>query len=205
VIPAVLALGEQHGIDGRRAVAAIVAGYDVTCKLAMALDPKAHYDRGFHPTGTCGVFGATAAGASLLGLSAAELESAFGVNGSQAAASLQFFDNGAWNKRIHPGLAAHNAIVALELVPSGLRRRLEPDRGEERLPARLLGCGPARARGRGARRALRDPAHRDQAVSRLPGTRTRRSTRSSSSQRRTPSSPVRCGPCGSASPTRGST
>jgi len=130
VIPAVLALGEQHGIDGRRAVAAIVAGYDVTCKLAMALDPKAHYDRGFHPTGTCGVFGATAAGASLLGLSAAELESAFGVNGSQAAASLQFFDNGAWNKRIHPGLAAHNAIVALELARRGFVGASSPIEGK---------------------------------------------------------------------------
>jgi 2-methylcitrate dehydratase PrpD len=32
---------------------------------------------------------------------------------------MQFFDNGAWNKRIHPGLAAHNAILALELARRG--------------------------------------------------------------------------------------
>ncbi len=119
VIPAALALAEQYQVDGRRLITATVAGYDVTCKLAMALDPKSHYDRGFHPTATAGVFGATAAGASLLGLSASQLEHAFGINGSQAAGSMQFFDNGAWNKRIHPGLAAHNAIIALQLAHHG--------------------------------------------------------------------------------------
>jgi len=119
VIPAAFALAERYALDGRRLITAMVVGYDVTCKLAMALDPKAHYDRGFHPTATAGVFGATAAGASLLGLSASHLEHAFGINGSQAAGSMQFFDNGAWNKRIHPGLAAHSAITALELARHG--------------------------------------------------------------------------------------
>ncbi len=119
VIPTALALAEHYQLDGRRLITAIVAGYDVTCKLAMALDPKSHYDRGFHPTATAGVFGATAAGASLFRLSASQLEHAFGINGSQAAGSMQFFDNGAWNKRLHPGLAAHNAIAALELARHG--------------------------------------------------------------------------------------
>ncbi|MPZ92278.1 MAG: MmgE/PrpD family protein [Actinobacteria bacterium] len=132
VVPTVLALAEEHGADGPQVITAIVAGYDVTCKLAMALDPQSHYDRGFHPTGTAGVFGATAAGASLLGLSAEELENAFGVNCSQAAGSMQFFDNGAWNKRIHPGLAAHNAILALEFAKRGFvgsSRAIEGDHG----------------------------------------------------------------------------
>lgn len=119
VIPTVIALAEQERVDGKRALAAIVAGYEVLCRLSMALDPKAHYDRGFHPTATAGVFGATAAGANLLGMTAEQLAHAFGVNGSQAAGSLQFLENGAWNKRLHPGMAAHNAIFALELVRSG--------------------------------------------------------------------------------------
>jgi 2-methylcitrate dehydratase PrpD len=132
VIPTVLALAEEQGVEGPSVVAAIVVGYDVTCKLAMALDPKSHYERGFHPTGTAGLFGATAAGASVLGLSADELENAFGVNSSQAAGSMQFFDNGAWNKRIHPGLAAHNGILALELARHGFvgsSRAIEGDSG----------------------------------------------------------------------------
>jgi 2-methylcitrate dehydratase PrpD len=133
VIPVVLALAEQHGIDGRRAIAAIVAGYDVTGRLSRALNPQSHYARGFHPTGTAGVFGATAAGANLLGMSADELASAFGINGSQAAASMQFLDNGSWNKRIHPGLAAHNAIFALELARRGFIGSAHPFDGQSGL------------------------------------------------------------------------
>lgn len=129
VIPTVLALAEQEGIDGKRALAAIVAGYEVLCKLSMALDPKSHYDRGFHPTATAGVFGSTAAGANLLGLSAEQLEHAFGVNGSQAAGSMQFLENGSWNKRLHPGMAAHNAIFALELARSGFIGSSSPIEG----------------------------------------------------------------------------
>jgi 2-methylcitrate dehydratase PrpD len=129
VIPAVLALAEHHGIGGERAVAAIVAGYDVTCKLGMAITPKSHYDRGFHPTATLGVFGATAAGANLLGLSAEKLVAAFGINGSQAAGSLQFLENGSYNKRLHPGLAAHSAILALELARNGFVGSTSPIEG----------------------------------------------------------------------------
>lgn len=121
IIPTALALAEQHRLGGRELLPAIVAGYDVTCKLAMALDPAAHYRRGFHPTGTCGIFGATAAGARLLGLPASVLRDAFGVNLSQAAGSLEFLTDGAWTKRIHPGLAGHNAVIALELAGQGLR------------------------------------------------------------------------------------
>lgn len=133
VIPAVLALAEQYGLSGKQLITAIVAGYDVTCRLAMALDPRSHYERGFHPTATAGVFGATAACANLVGLSAAELENAFGVNGSQAAGSLQFLDNGAWNKRLHPGLAAHNAILALELARHGFHGASSPIEGRHGL------------------------------------------------------------------------
>jgi 2-methylcitrate dehydratase PrpD len=118
-IPLALAIGEDARKDGRQLIAAVVAGYDVTCRLAVALGAKNHYDLGFHPTGTAGVFGATAAGGNLLGLDAATISSALGINGSQAAGSLQFFDNGAWNKRIHPGLAARSAVTALNLARSG--------------------------------------------------------------------------------------
>ncbi len=51
--------------------------------------------------------------------SADVLENAFGINGSQSAGSLQFLENGAWNKRIHTGLTAHNAILALRFAQAG--------------------------------------------------------------------------------------
>ena len=48
----------------------------------MALKPTEHYGRGFHPTATCGTFGAAASAAKLLGLSEAQLLSALGIAGS---------------------------------------------------------------------------------------------------------------------------
>ncbi|MGA3036292.1 MAG: MmgE/PrpD family protein [Vulcanimicrobiaceae bacterium] len=119
LIPAVLAVAEETGAAGAKVIAAIVAGYDATVRIAEAADPAAHYDRGFHPTATCGTFGATAALANVTNSSADVLENAFGINGSQSSGSLQFLENGAWNKRIHTGLTAHNAILALRFAQAG--------------------------------------------------------------------------------------
>src|SRR5579871_1774201 len=99
VVPAAFAVGEMVGASGRDVLTAIVAGYEVCCRLGNALDPTSHYARGFHPTATAGTYGAAAAAGKLYGLSEAQIVSAFGVSGSQAAGSLQFLVNGAWNKR----------------------------------------------------------------------------------------------------------
>jgi 2-methylcitrate dehydratase PrpD len=116
VIPAALAAAEMTGASGRDLLTAIIAGYEVCCRLGNALDPTAHYARGFHPTATAGVFGAAAAAGKLLGLDAVGLASAFGVAASQAAGSLQFLVNGAWNKRYQVGAAAMNGLIAATLA-----------------------------------------------------------------------------------------
>ena len=94
------------GASGRDVLTAIVAGYEVCCRLGNALDPTSHYARGFHPTATAGTYGAAAAAAKLFGLTKEQIIAAFGVSGSQAAGSLQFLVNGAWNKRYQVGAAA---------------------------------------------------------------------------------------------------
>jgi 2-methylcitrate dehydratase PrpD len=112
IVPAALAAAELVGTPGRHVLAAIVAGYEVQIRLSLALVPKDHYDRGFHPTATCGAFGATAAAGRVLGLSALQMENAFGLCGSLAAGSMQFLFDGAWNKRFHTGYAAMNGLIA---------------------------------------------------------------------------------------------
>ncbi|HWW48336.1 MAG TPA: MmgE/PrpD family protein [Xanthobacteraceae bacterium] len=119
VVPAAFAVGESIGASGRDVLTAIVAGYEVCCRLGNALDPTSHYARGFHPTATAGTFGAAAAAARLYGLSAAQIAAAFGVSGSQAAGSLQFLENGAWNKRYQVGAAAMNGVIAATLAKQG--------------------------------------------------------------------------------------
>jgi 2-methylcitrate dehydratase PrpD len=116
VVPAALAAGQMVGASGREMLAAIIVGYEICCRLGNALDPTSHYARGFHPTATAGVFGAAAAAGRLFGLDAAQMASAFGVAGSQAAGSLQFLANGGWNKRYQVGAAAMNGLVAATLA-----------------------------------------------------------------------------------------
>lgn len=121
VIPAALAAAEMVGADGRTVLGAIVAGYEVTCRLALSLPGGDHYDRGYHPTATCGAFGAAAAAARVFGLSAAQVEDAFGIALSQAAGSLQFLANGAWTKRFQVGWSALNGLTAASLAREGFR------------------------------------------------------------------------------------
>lgn len=119
VVPAAFAAAEMVGASGEELLTAIIAGYEVCCRLGNALDPTAHYARGFHPTATAGTFGAAAAAGKLLGLDASAIASAFGVSASQAAGSLQFLVNGAWNKRYQVGAAAMNGVIAATLSRNG--------------------------------------------------------------------------------------
>jgi 2-methylcitrate dehydratase PrpD len=125
VIPAALAAGEMAGASGADVLSAIIAGYEVTCRVALALPAGAHYERGFHPTGTCGAFGAAAAAGRVFGLSAAQIESALGIALSQCAGSLQFLANGAWTKRFQVGWAAMAGLTAATLAREGFKGAAE--------------------------------------------------------------------------------
>lgn len=98
---------------------AVVAGFEAAARIAMAVQPKEHYALGFHMTPTCGVFGAAIASAKLLGLTPEQTLAAVGIAGSMASGSMEFLADGAWTKRIHPGLAAQNGIQAALLAAEG--------------------------------------------------------------------------------------
>src|SRR5215831_17271992 len=102
-----------------RFLAAVIAGYEAAARIAMAVQPKEHYALGFHPTQTCGVFGAAITAGKLLGLTAEQTLAAVGIAGSMAAGSMEFLAEGAWTKRIHSGLAAQNGIHAAMLAAEG--------------------------------------------------------------------------------------
>jgi 2-methylcitrate dehydratase PrpD len=129
-IAAALAAAEAANASVERFYAAIAAGYDVACTVGELVGPNAHYARGFHITATCGTFGAVAAAGVASGLAETELRDAFGIAGSQAAGSIQFLENGAWNKRLHPGLAARRGIEATTLAAAGVVGAEAPIDGE---------------------------------------------------------------------------
>jgi 2-methylcitrate dehydratase PrpD len=130
IVPAAWAAAEMVGASGRELIAAIVAGYEVQIRLSLALVPKDHYRRGFHPTATCGTFGAAAAAARIFGLSIDQVANAFGVCLSQAAGSMQFLVDGAWTKRFHVGYAAMNGLVAASFARAGFRGAVDAIEGK---------------------------------------------------------------------------
>ena len=82
VAPGILALAETQRTSGRDLLHALVLGAEVECRIGNAVYP-AHYDRGWHITGTTGVFGAAAASGRLLGLSEQQMRWAFGLAATQ--------------------------------------------------------------------------------------------------------------------------
>jgi len=129
IVPAALAAAEMCGAGGQAVIAGVVAGFETQIRLSLALGPSDHYRRGFHPTPTCGVFGAAAAAAVVLGLDADAVEDAFGLCGSQAAGSMQFLHDGAWNKPYHTGFAASNGLTAACMAAEGFRGAREAIEG----------------------------------------------------------------------------
>jgi 2-methylcitrate dehydratase PrpD len=121
IVPAALAAAEMSGAGGRELIAGIIAGYEVQIRLSMALVPKDHYARGYHPTATCGAFGAAAAAARIFALSPDQVASAFGICLSQAAGSMQFLVDGAWTKRFQVGAAAMSGLIAASLAREGFK------------------------------------------------------------------------------------
>lgn len=130
VIPAALAAAELTGASGKDVIAAVVAGYEVMNRLAISMPAGDHYDRGYHPTATCGVFGAAAAAGRVMGLSAAQIADAFGIALSQSAGSLQFLANGAWTKRFQVGWAAMAGLAAALTAREGFRGAAEALEGK---------------------------------------------------------------------------
>ena len=117
-VPIVLAVGQREDADGRDALAAYLAGIETSSRIAHAAQNGFH-QRGFHPTGLVGIFGATLATGRLSGMTAAQLVQAQGIALSMASGSLEFLEDGAWTKRMHPGWAAASAVTACALARAG--------------------------------------------------------------------------------------
>lgn len=118
VVPASVSLAFLRHSSGEALLTAIVAGYEACCRIAAASHPRARW-RGFHNTGTAGVFGAAVAGASLMRMDAAAVENAIGTAASYAAGLFTFLGGGDV-KRTHPGHAAREGLMAALLTEAGL-------------------------------------------------------------------------------------
>lgn len=108
----IFALGEMGHASGRRAIAAYVVGVETEMRIARALNAVNfhHYDKGWHPTATTGVFGAAAAASFLLGLDRDRTAKALALAASLASGIKSNF--GTMTKPLHVGQCARNGLFA---------------------------------------------------------------------------------------------
>ena len=116
VFPAALAAAEHADATGRNVLEAYVLGTEVAFRVGHATYP-AHYEQGFHATGTIGAFGAAAAAGSVLGLEADTLRHALGVAASASSSLKKNF--GSMTKPYHAGHAAQAGLRAALLATDG--------------------------------------------------------------------------------------
>ena len=116
-------------VSGSDFMHAFILGFEAEMRIGNAVYP-AHYDVGWHITGTAGVFGAAIAIGKLLGLPLQEMIWAMGLAATQAAGIREMF--GSMAKAFHPGRSAQNGYSAALLAQAGFtagERGLEGPRG----------------------------------------------------------------------------
>jgi 2-methylcitrate dehydratase PrpD len=120
VVAAALATAESiGGVAGEDLICAVLAGYEVTARVALGLGP-AHYGRGFHSTGTCNVFGAAAAAARVRKLDASSVQAALGIAGGMAAGLRQHqIDGSMADSALNGAHAAMAGVLAASLAAVG--------------------------------------------------------------------------------------
>ena len=126
---AALALAERTPVSGADFLNAYLLGYEVACRVGLAIYPW-HYNRGWHITGTAGIFGATAAAGKLLGLDEKHMVWALGIASTQSAGLREMF--GSMCKNLHIGRAAQNGLWSALLAAKGFtssEHSLEAPRG----------------------------------------------------------------------------
>ncbi len=116
LIPALIPLAEMLGSNGRDLVLAYVAGFETECRIARGVHHH-HYDKGWHPTATLGIFGTVASAARLLRLSTDQTAIALGMAASFAAGLKANF--GSMTKPLHVGHGIRDGVFAALMAQQG--------------------------------------------------------------------------------------
>ncbi|MDQ1079443.1 MmgE/PrpD family protein [Pseudoroseomonas cervicalis] len=117
-VAAALALAQAHGAGMDALLRAMVAGYEVGGRVALAVQPS-HY-RMWHTTATIGTLAAAAAGAVLLGCNAARTGHAIALAATMTGGLQQAFRGSGMSKPMHAGRAAEAGLLAAQAAAAGV-------------------------------------------------------------------------------------
>ena len=120
------ALARERSISGADFLHAFILGVETTCRLGNTVSPG-HYERGWHITSTCGVFGAAAAAGKILQLDKKQFHHALGIAATQAAGLVEVL--GSMARVLNAGFAARNGLAAARLAAEGFEGPARPLEG----------------------------------------------------------------------------
>ena len=132
IVPALVALAEKHGGNGRSFLEGTIAGYETVIRVGLSIDAPKLFARGWWPSTVCGAFGVAAAGARFLNWPADKIANALGVAALHAGGMLTGGNEGATARHLAFGHAAQNGVLALLAAERGFtgpKRAFEDPRG----------------------------------------------------------------------------
>lgn len=116
LVAPLFALAEERGASGLQLIQSYVVGIETEIRIARAVNFY-HYDLGWHPTATIGIFGTVAACGHLIGLDEQKMSIALAIAASFASGLKSNF--GTMVKPLHVGQCARNGLLAVLLAESG--------------------------------------------------------------------------------------
>ncbi len=116
LVPAILALADDLEVSGRDVVLAYVAGFEAETRIGRGVNQH-HYEKGWHPTATLGIFGTVAAASRLMRLDVATTAVALGMATSLSSGLKANF--GTMTKPLHIGHSVRNGLFAAMLARDG--------------------------------------------------------------------------------------
>ncbi|HXF55582.1 MAG TPA: MmgE/PrpD family protein [Hyphomicrobiaceae bacterium] len=122
VVPAALVLAEAQNAPGARFLRAVVAGYELCCRMVMAIDAERTFAEGRATHGLGGLFGAAAAASVVLGLRAEQVPHLLSYAAQQASGLV------CWRRDLHhvekafdfSGAAARNGVQTATMIAHGM-------------------------------------------------------------------------------------
>jgi 2-methylcitrate dehydratase PrpD len=122
VVPAAMVVAERHAVSGRRLLAAVALGYEMTIRMAEAIGAGMTFKRSSLSSHAYGpLFGAGYAAGSLLGFSAGDFRALLNYLAQEASGltTWRLDERHTLKSYVFGGMPASNGVKAAALVASG--------------------------------------------------------------------------------------
>ena len=118
IFSVLLALAQKYDFDGDKLLKAAILGYETSFTMALSIQPE-HKKRGYHATGTCGMFGIAAAVSKVLGYNDAEMKRAFSTAAVSAGGTLKVLEDYSELKPYNVAKTALLGLISTQMAKAG--------------------------------------------------------------------------------------